>query len=127
MPGLVDTRAAPSTMTTGAAANPGCEVPSIVVVAETAGRSVAGEMVQTPAACPASAAGMSNQMVSTGVVASLASSIAARSVHSGAPSALVPPVSHWPSPVAASAPSPVELTMTRSGDGTARENSEVEP
>ena len=109
------------------ATKPGWVVPSMTVVSVAAGRAEVGATVQIPAAWPGSVAGMANQMVSTGVVASLASSMAARRVHSGSPSALVAPVSHRPSPVEASTASPVELTTTRSGDGVAEENSEVDP
>ncbi len=68
-----------------------------------------GEVVHTPVEWPASVVGMAKLMVST-VADALASWIAARSVHSGAPSLLVPPVSQTSSPGAISGRSDVELT-----------------
>ena len=92
-------------------------VPSIVVSAEMAGYAVPGLIVHTPSECPTSATGISNLTVST-VPDALASSIAARRVHSGS-EPTIPPVSQTSSPGLESMLFPVELTvMMFAGAGT---------
>ena len=102
-------------------------MPSSTAVADArAGNAVVGVMVQTPASWPASVTGIAKS-IATAPDAD-ASASAARRVHSGSPSAFVPPVSQTPSPALLSAASPVLLTTgLTSATVTAGPNSDVAP
>ena len=92
--------------------------------------SVGGAIVQSPSAesYPASTSGIS-RWIAVVVPLAFASAIAARRVHSGAPRALLWPVSHMPSPGTTSSSSSVELTTRVVGVTTVAwyEYSDVDP
>ena len=112
----------PSISITGVDVHPGWVDPSISTVSTTFGSSATvGVMVQTPLSWPGSVVGMSNSIVSMSADA-LASSMAARSVHSPGVA-----VSQAPSPGFASPASPVVLTVATISTTTVSEfeNSDV--
>ena len=100
----------PVSSITGALTKPGWVEPLIEVNGDLiSGSSFEALMFQTPWLCPESDVGIANTMLTP--LLAFASSIAARSVHSGAPAAFCFPVLQLPSPGDLSPLLSVELTV----------------